>query len=314
MTLEYRSFERAHLDQAAALCAATIPYLPFSGPILAERIIADPDFDPRLNWTVWDGDQLVAVACGAPANAHLQCPSGVKLFAVRSDDRRHGIASELFDRIEAELAARGAEESLAIIAGNNRFMQGLDLRYTEALCFLEQRGYARVGDGMDMDVDLRARTFDAAALEQDLRDRHGISFQRATPTDHERVWRYVAAEFSRPRGTGAEVGRRWAHLATMGLACDPPSLHLAEDAEGPIGFVVTQVAAPGRLGPMGVSRTARNRRVGKVLALRALHDLKAAGRTTGVIYGAGPYGFYAKIAAARISAVFWRLRKRLAPA
>ena len=100
--------------------------------------------------------------------------------------------------------------------------------------------------------------------------RQGISFQRATPADHERVWRYVAAEFSRPGGTGAEVGRRWAYLATMGLAFDPPSLHLAEDAEGPIGFVVTQVAAPGRLGPMGVSRTARNRGVGKVLALRAL--------------------------------------------
>jgi hypothetical protein len=45
-----------------------------------------------------------------------------------------------------------------------------------------------------------------------------------------------------------------------------------------------------------------------------LRDLKTAGLATGVIYGAGPYGFYARIAAARISAVFWRLRKRLAPA
>ena len=312
MALSVRPLEPEDLGEAAALCTATIPHLPFSPAVLRERIVDDPDFDPELNPVAWDGPRMVALACGAPSNDHLQTPGGVKLFAVLPAYRRQGLASRLFDRIEAALVARGTTESVAITAGNNRFMQGLDLRYTEALCFLVARGYTRAGDGMDMEVDLRTQEFDTRELHRELRERHRITLRRPSADDYQPVWDYVAREFRIPSALAtAEVGRRWAYLATMGLRT-PPSLHLAEQDGQPVGFAVTNVAAPQRLGPMAVSEGQRGRGVGKALLWRCLRDLKGQGLCTAVIYGAGPYSFYARTVGARVSAVFWRLVKPLA--
>ena len=307
-----RPFEAAHLPDAAALCQLEIAYLPFSPAILQERILDDPDFDPDLNPTVWQGERLVGLACGAPPSEELQTAGGVKLFAVAGDMRRQGIATRLFDHFEDRLTSLGATESLAIIAGNNRFMQGLDLRYTEALCFLEARGYERAGDGMDMDVDLRSTPLDTSAKEEELERDHGLRVRRVTMATYQRAWDYVAREFEYPSALAkTPIGRRWAYLATSGLKLDPPTLWMAERDGEFCGFAVTDVAAPERLGPMGVSPEVRKLGVGTVLLKRALADLRDRGVDIGVIYGAGPYAFYARTVNAAINAVFWRLRKPL---
>ncbi|MBM4437069.1 MAG: GNAT family N-acetyltransferase [Actinobacteria bacterium] len=313
---EVRTFEPAHLGEATALCAAGVPYLPFTPAILRERIHEDPDFDTELNLTVWADGRLVGLACGAPASERLQAPAGVKLFAVRAEHRRQGIATRMFDLLEARLAARGAPTCSAIYAGNNRFMLGLDVRYTAALCFLQQRGYARVGDGMDMDVDLRSQDFDSTALEAKLRTAHGIGLRRAAAADRDRVWAYVEREFQRPSAISLfDVGRRWAYMATMGLQRTPISLHLAERDGALVGFAVTDAGGPpGRLGPMGASPEVRGFGVGKGLLLRCLADLQRRGLATGVIFGAGPFAFYSHTVGARVSAVFWHLRRPLTPA
>ena len=310
--LDIRSLEARHLPAAAALCRREIAYLPFSEAILQDRILDDPDFDPALNPTVWRGERLVGLACGAPPSEELQTAGGVKLFAVARDVRRRGIATRLFDHIEDRLTGLGATESLAIIAGNNRFMQGLDLRYTEALCFLEARGYERAGDGMDMDVDLRNTLLDTSETEAELERDHGLRVGRVSMADFQKAWDYVAREFEYPSALAtAPVGRRWAYLATSGLKLDPPTLWMAEKDGEFCGFAVTDVAAPERLGPMGVSPEVRQLGVGTVLLKRALADLRDRGVDVGVIYGAGPYAFYARTVDATINAVFWRLRKPL---
>lgn len=310
--LETHPLEARHLTAAAALCRREIAYLPFSETILQDRILDDPDFDPDLNPTVWQGERLVAMACGAPPSEELQTAGGVKLFAVASDVRRQGIATRLFDDVEDRLAGLGASESVAIIAGNNRFMQGLDLRYTEALCFLEARGYERAGEGMDMDVDLRNTPLDTSEKEEELERVHGLRVRRVTMADFQKAWDYVAREFEYPSALATDpVGQRWAYLATSGLKLDPPTLWMAERDGEFCGFAVTDVAAPERLGPMGVSPEVRKLGVGTILLKRALADLRARGVDIGVIYGAGPYAFYARTVNATINAVFWRLRKAL---
>ena len=310
---ELRPFTKAHVVDAAELCRREIPYLPWTPEILIDRIFDDPDFDPELNPTMWLDDRLVGLACGAPPNEDLQTAGGVKLFAVACDMTRRGIAGHLFYHIEDRLMASGVSESFAVIAGNNRFMQGLDLRYTAALCFLEARGYARVGDGMDMDVNLRSQSLDTTEVESVLAETHGVRLRRATPGDHDRMWAYAARTFDIPRPdvSTVPVGRRWAYLATSGLRRDPSTLHVAERLGEIAGFTVTDVAAPGRLGPMGVSPELRGLGVGTVLLNRGLADLREQGLETGVIYGAGPYAFYATTVGAIVDAVFWILRKEL---
>ena len=308
-----RPFTKAHLAEAAELCRREIPHLPWTTEILVDRIFDDPDFDPELNPTAWRGGRLVGLACGAPPNVDLQTAGGVKLFAVAHDMTRQGIAGQLLDHIEDRLAASGALESFAVIAGNNRFMQGLDLRYTAALCFLEARGYGRVGDGMDMDVKLTSLSLDTTEVEAVLAETHGVRLRRATRDDYDSVWAYAERTFDvpRPEVSTVPVGRRWAYLATSGLRRNPPTLHVAERLGEITGFTVTDVAAPGRLGPMGVSSELRGLGVGAVLLKRGLADLRSQGLETGVIYGAGPYAFYATTVGAVANAVFWILRKEL---
>ena len=81
--LDMRPLEAAHLLEAAALCEREIAYLPFSPAILQERLLDDPDFDPDLNPTVWQGERLVGLACGAPPSEELQTAGGVKLVRGR---------------------------------------------------------------------------------------------------------------------------------------------------------------------------------------------------------------------------------------
>ena len=116
-----------------------------------------------------------------------------------------------------------------------------------------------------------------------------------TMDDYEQAWDYVAREFEYPSALATTpIGRRWAYLATSGLKLDPPTLWMAERDGEFCGFAVTDVAAPERLGPMGVSPEVRKLGVGTVLLKRALADLRDRGVDIGVIYGAGPYAFYAR--------------------
>ena len=257
-----RPFEAAHLPDAAALCQLEIAYLPFSPAILQERILDDPDFDPDLNPTVWQGERLVGLACGAPPSEELQTAGGVKLFAVAGDMRRQGIATRLFDHFEDRLTSLGAAESLAIIAGNNRFMQGLDLRYTEALCFLEARGYERAGDGMDMDVDLRSTPLDTSAKEEELERDHGLRVRRVTMDDYDRAWEYVAREFEYPSALAtAPVG------TALGLPGDlRPETRSAHPVDGRAGRRVLRLCGDRRGGagtPGADGRLARGPQAGR---------------------------------------------------
>ena len=247
---------------------------------------------------------------GAPANEDLQCPAGVKLFAVASEWRQRRVATRLFDELEVQLRDTGAGHAVAMAAGNNRLTQGLDVRYTAALCFLAARGYERTGVTQDMVVDLE-RT-DLETVEGGGRcGRHTVSAGdgRGTGPGYTRG---VARELAYP-APGAHLGRRWAYLATLGLGRPPAAVQVAEEAASGafLGFGATHVARWGVLGPMGVAERARGRGVGAVLLKRCLRDLRADGFEQGEIYSVGPIAFYAKTVQAVVSRVLYQFAKRL---
>ena len=249
---------------------------------------------------------------GAPANAQLQCPAGVKLFAVTPEWRQQGIATRLFDELEARLRATGAGQAVAMAAGNNRLTQGLDVRYTAALCFLAARGYERTGVTQDMTLltwsgpTLGTVAAEAAAAAA------GIRFRRATAADRDWLHEGVARELAYP-APGSHLGRRWAYLATLGLGHPPAAVQVAEEtaSDAFLGFGATHVARWGVLGPMGVAERARGRGVGAVLLKRCLRDLRANGFEQGEIYSVGPIAFYAKTVQAVVSRVLYQFAKRL---
>ena len=304
-----RAYEERDRAPVVRLLSRCLPYDRLDEAIFADRILRDPDFDPELNLLATADEQVIGFAAGAPANEHLQCLAGVKLFAVAPEWRQRQVATRLFDDLETRLRATGAGQAVAMAAGNNRLTQGLDVRYTAALCFLAARGYERTGVTQDMVVDLERTDLETAEAEAAAA---GIRFRRATESD--RIWLYegVACELAYP-APGMHLGRRWAYLATLGLDRRPATVQVAEEtASGAfLGFGATHVARWGVLGPMGVAEHARRRGVGAVLLKRCLRDLRADGFEQGEIYSVGPIAFYAKTVQATMSRVLYQFAKGL---
>ena len=311
MVVAIRAYEEGDRAAVVRLLAGCLPYDRMDDLVFADRILRDPDFDPALNLVAAADGQVMGFVAGASANEQLQCPAGVKLFAVAPEWRQRGIATRLFDELEGRLRDTGAGHAVAMAAGNNRITQGLDVRYTAALCFLAARGYERTGVTQDMVADL-ARTDLETATAEAAAAAAGIRFRRATAADRDWLHEGVARELAYP-APGSHLGRRWAYLATLGLDGPPAAVQVAEEAASGafLGFGATHVARWGVLGPMGVAERARGRGVGAVLLKRCLRDLRVDGFEQGEIYSVGPIAFYAKTVQATVSRVLYQFAKRL---
>ena len=306
-----RPYEASDREEVVRLLADSLPHDGLSDAVFGDRVVEDPDFDPDLNLVCAAGGPIVGFAAGAPASERLQCPAGIKLFAVAPSYRRQGMATRLFDALEERLRAQGAKASVAIGAGNNRLAQGLDVRYTAALCFLLDRGYERTGVTQDMEADLTTAQLETAKAEEHAAA-SGVTFRRAAVEDA--PWLQAGIERERAYPTpGDPRGRRWAYLAQQGMRRNPISVHVAAEIEGGefVGFVAHHAAREGALGPMGVAARARGRGVGEILLKRSLRDLRDQGFERGQIYSVGPIPFYAKAVDAAISRVFYVFAKQL---
>ena len=306
-----RAYEEQDRAPVVRLLEHCLPHDRLDEAVFADRIVDDPDFDPESNLVAAADRQIVGFVAGAPANEHLQCPAGFKLFAVAPEWRHRRVATRLFDELETRLRATGTARAVALAAGNNRLTQGLDVRYTAALCFLEARGYERTGVTQDMSVALGQTDLDTAPAEAAAAT-DGIQFRRAIPADRTWLHEGVARELAYP-APRVHLGRRWAYLATLGLDRQPATVQVAEETTSGafLGFGATHVARWGVLGPMGVAERARGRGIGAVLLKRCLRELRAEGFDQGEIYSVGPIAFYAKTVNATISRVLYQLAKQL---
>lgn len=308
--MEWRTFRDRDLPQIAALLNEGLTYDRPSPANVRYLLLEDPGFDPALVWVAEDGDRVAGFVAGILPDERLQCPGGVKLFAVAPAYRRRGIATRLFDAVEDALRGRGVTECVAINCGNNRLSLGLDVRYTAALCLLLGRGYEQIGTTQDMAVPLvgpGAVDLDTEADEAQLRER-GVVFRRAARAEQSWVVEGVAREMIAPIPS-----RRWAYLAEQAFRQQPPTIEVAEDqrTHAFLGFAAHDAGRWGMLGPMGVAASARQLGLGTVLLKRCLRDLRDAGHAQGEIFSVGPIPFYAKQVHAHIFRVFYRYAKPL---
>ena len=326
--MELRTFRDADLPGVAALLAAALPYDQPSAEYVRYLLYDDPGFDPQLIWVADAGTDGAAGAAGAAKtngtesghvagvvvaalpDERLQCPGGVKLFAVAASHRRRGIATRLFDLAEDALRVRGVTQCVAVNCGHNRLTLGLDVRHTAALCLLLERGYEQTGTTQDMAVDLEGPGAPDLATDADEArlKATGMIVRRARPDEQRWVCDGVERVMVAPT-----PGRRWAYLAAQAFRRNPPTIEVAADAGSGafLGFAAYDAARWGALGPMGVSPAARHAGLGSVLLKRCLRDMQADGYQRGEIFSVGPIPFYAQTVCAHISRVYYRYTKRL---
>lgn len=292
-----RAIDAADLPAIHELARGALPLDSFSRALLAEKLLEKRR--PReFDWQVFVAEEQSRMVGFMQSVARpVAGKAWIGLFAVAADARRRGIASTLLQHAQQHWPANVTEtEVLAIPC--NYFTPGLDPRYTEALCFLERRGFERFRDCVNLTADL-SQHFDTAAEEQRLAAA-GITVRRAAADDDGLLAAFFAEHF----------GDDWRFEASLAMNNGPPTLHLALEEDRIIAFSAhsTQNREWGFFGPMGTAPAARGLGLGRVLLWHCLNDMRAAGHRTAVIPWVGPIAFYQQWANCRVERVFWRYR------
>ena len=288
----------AHLPATLALTQA-LGYEPRQDlDWLRRRTLDDPTCLPELLLLAEEGDSIVGFCLGC-----LRDKQGVvKLFGVSDAHKRLGIATALFDEVEARLLrALGAERVTVGAVPPNYFEPGVSLVWTDSISFLLHRGYdtdrvTRVNMRVDLvHTDLRTDAEEARLAEE------GITVRRAHTDD------IVATEaMARARFSGS-----WAVEVAAASCLEPIPLFVALDGDAVVSFAAYDVAGPGRFGPTGTLESHRRRGIGGVLLKRCLRAMQDGGASVGDILWAGPVGYYARAVNARIHQAYWVFTKTL---
>jgi len=118
----------------------------------------------------------------------------------------------------------------------------------------------------------------------------GIVLRRAIAPEKRLVVSWVRHEF----------GLGWGDECEVAFARVPVSCFIAQEAQRILGFACYDATAKAFFGPTGVDEHERGRGIGGALLLAALQAMAAEGYAYGIIGGAGPTEFYAKMVHATV--------------
>ncbi|MHB1294543.1 MAG: GNAT family N-acetyltransferase [Anaerolineae bacterium] len=223
----------------------------------------------------------------------------IKLFAVAEPYQHLGYATALLDEAERRLQERSVREICVQAVAPNYFSPGVDLRDTDAICFLERRGYTTNRQAIvDMQVDLVRASLETAADEERLA-REGILLRQARADEVEKVAGFAREAFS--------MGWYWEVLDAARFT--PTPLFIALEGEGIVGFAAYDVTGMARFGPTGTLPAYRCRGIGNALLKLSLRAIRDRGEALADIGWVGPLGFYARAVGARISRAYWTFQK-----
>lgn len=261
--------------------------------------------DRRLGLVAETSAELAAISFGGVRERANGVVGSIDLLAVRPEAQGRGIGLALLTEMEKQLASRGATEIRLGYSPPIYLWPGIDPRYTAMICLAERAGYERFADAVDLVANLSALALDTGEDERRLAAA-GIAVRRAGPAEAGAV-----LDWLRRGPWGASC---WPAEAAAAMAGTPSTCHVASNETGYIGFACHGVNRAGWFGPMGTLEEFRRQGIGKVLLLRCLADIAAAGHATAQISWAGPVRYYSRAVAARVDRVYWAYRKRLAAA
>lgn len=263
-------------SQIAAFTRVACPFDLLSTSTVERAIFDEPD--PSFTYAYYD------TGLEGVASAVVRGEDGfVKFLAVHPRARLGGLGSRLLEVAESFCRENGAT---SVQIGNSApfyVVPGVDVRVTEAICFLQSRGYRRTGDAVNQSVRLLGLA--EPALPCHDADEH----------DLDRIMPWVAAEYP-----------HW--VPELQRSFDLGTTVVHDD----VGFACYDVNRDGWFGPMATRRHIRSTKgVGTATLLAVLHRMRARGYDHAEIAWSGPLLFYLKTVGARISRVFWTYSKGL---
>jgi GNAT superfamily N-acetyltransferase len=237
----------------------------------------------------WEGNELVGVASVAAR--------WLRLIAVVPRARKLGAGSALLRALEAAARADGHRGLSALDQPGNYLAPGIDDRNTDALTWLEKRGFARATElrtNVLLNVRGNPRVSPARAAEAAERaTSHGYALRRARPAERQYLVDAIASEFG-----GAwpyEVERALGHGSSGGHA--QAGVHVACKDGAYCAFAAHDGnnRGLGWFGPTGTWPAHRGQGLGEALLLACLVDVAQEHSQCEVAW-IGPRPFYDKVA------------------
>jgi GNAT superfamily N-acetyltransferase len=298
-----KNFSEEFLQSVAKLCRQNMVYDIMPDFLLREKTFEDIDYNPELTLVSFiPGSQLPAGFIQAVVRRRDTGKVGyIKLLCVDSNERRKGIASDLYRKIEEKFKINDVKVIRIYESYPNYFMPGVDPFYTEAVCFFEKKGFKKFGDTSNLSADLLEQNF-STSLDEEKLEQADIVIRRADKKDSEKVFRFIDNIFP-----------AWHSEVSEAFKNNPISLFIALFNGEVKAFSAYEGnnRGTGWFGPMGTDNSFRGKGIGSVLLKKCLADMKEIGFVKAVIPWVGPIPFYMNYANAKVERVFWRYEKIL---
>ncbi|WP_289053938.1 GNAT family N-acetyltransferase [Carboxylicivirga marina] len=288
------------LSRLSAFLNANWQHDSISETVLREKLEGDPHWMPEATFICKDGDKIIGFMQGVIRDISETRYAYIKLMAVDEAYRRNGIASAMYEKLEAIFIEQKADVVRIYDVPLNYFMPGIDPRYTAALCWAMRKGFKRFGDTSNLLVDLN-QNWDMSKKELALQA-NNIVVRRAKPDEEQAVLEFIKDEWL-----------LWNNEVKMAFQDELPSIHIAL-LNGQVKAFSAHNAnnkGTGWFGPMGTHPDLRGKGLGAILLKRCLQDMKEMGLSHSIIPWVGPIDFYSQIANALVDRVFWRYEKKL---
>jgi len=266
----------------------------------------DPNYNSKYSLVALENGEVVGFVLGV---RRLKEPvevveaqkelAWVKLFAVREDCRRKGIANALFNDLENRLKEDGVKRIRISDYPFWYLFSGVDLKYEDAIDFLSGRGFRKAGETVDYEIDLLK--FHVPKRISRIKT-SPLVIRKARQEDRETVFKWIKTEFS----------VFWAYEADASFKHASPKLWLAEEDGKIIGFSVYSTIEPHWFGPIGVLTEARSKGIGSILLFNCLRSMREEGQRHAVIPWTSHLFFYTQVPGITRVRHYWIMEKTLA--
>lgn len=282
MTVTVVALEREHLPAAELLLADACPF-DRASDVADEKLFGPGPASTPQAFGVWDGRELVGVA--AVAARYL------RVLAVHPRSRGRGIGSALLVACEARAVAEERPRLLVLDQPGNYLAPGVDDRNTDAIAWLEKRGYRRGSElRCNVLIDVRGNprvTPERLAQSIAAAAERGYEVRRVRVAERDALRSAIATEF----------GGAWPFEVERALGHEPAGVHVAIKDGAYCAFAAHDGnnSGLGWFGPTGTWPAHRGQGLGEALLLACLVDVAAEHAQCEVAW-IGPRPFYEKVA------------------
>ena len=271
----------------------------------------DPNFNPELTFIALENDNLIGVLIGVertkePKEAieQHQRTAWIKVLAVDplAQNRDEALDKLLSEFIEV-MKTRGKEEVRYADFASWYLFPGLDLSYEYYLIKLLKRGFTKVGECVDYEVDLLHFRIPRRVHEvMKSCQAKNILFRRGVRGEENAVSKWVFERF----------GPFWKIETLMAYTRrERPTIWLALRGDEVLGFSCYSALHIDWFGPIGVDVKARRLGIGTVLLFKSLEDMHLMGRRIIRIPWTSHLFFYSQVPNVVRIRHYWQLQLKL---